>query len=254
MIRTLARPLLATAFIADGADMLMNVDDHVEGASDALDRTAKLLPNEYARQVPTDNPKLFIRAVGATKVAAGTMYAAGKAPRAAAATLALMQIPTILARHAFWETQDPNEKAHRRSGFVVNIGLLGGLLLGSVDTAGKPGLKWRTEHAAKSAKKSIAGALPSGSDSNRTEEWKEQISDRADEWGKSIREGAEAASETASARFADVKSYVDDNKDSWAETAKHFAEDATEVATEVAETASEKARDWFEAIRKKATA
>lgn len=254
MIRTLARPLLATAFIADGADMLINTEDHVEGATEAIDRTAKLLPNEYARQIPTDKPKLFIRAAGATKVAAGAMYAAGKRPRCAAATLALLQVPTILARHAFWETQDPKEKAHRRSGFVVNVGLLGGLMLGAVDTAGKPGLKWRTEHAAKEAKKSISAALPSGSDSNRAEEWKEQLSERAEGWGKSIREGAETASEAASSSFADVKSYYDDNKDDWADSAKQFAEEASDVASDLTEVATEKARDWFKTLRKKASA
>jgi hypothetical protein len=38
-------------------------------------------------------------------------------------------------------------RAQQKAHFLKNIGLLGGVLLASVDTAGKPGLAYRTKNA-----------------------------------------------------------------------------------------------------------
>ena len=51
--------------------------------------------------------------------------------------------PDDLAGHAFWEKTDPAKSAAAAQQFLKNVGLLGGLLMAAVDTAGKPGLAWR---------------------------------------------------------------------------------------------------------------
>jgi putative oxidoreductase len=37
--------------------------------------------------------------------------------------------------------------------FFKNLSMMGGLMLAGVDTQGKPGLAWRTRHAARSARR-----------------------------------------------------------------------------------------------------
>ena len=98
-----------------------------------------------------DDPELMVRANGATMVAAGTMLGLGVLPRVAAMALAGALVPTTYAAHAFWTIQDPAVRAQ-----LKNIGLLGGVLLASVDTAGKPGLAYRTRYAQAHARRQAA--------------------------------------------------------------------------------------------------
>ncbi|WPF67098.1 MULTISPECIES: DoxX family protein [unclassified Corynebacterium] len=183
MIRKLARPALASVYIADGADTLMNTAKHVEATESVLNRTRSLLPRKYARQVPQD-PELVARAVGGAKVGAGSLLALGKLPRLSATTLALLAMPTIVGRHAFWETQDPQEKNARRKGFLTDVALLGGLGITSLDNGGKPGLTYRASEAVKSA---TTSANESGS------ALKEYVEENKDDWLATARENAEAA-------------------------------------------------------------
>jgi uncharacterized membrane protein YphA (DoxX/SURF4 family) len=100
-----------------------------------------------------DDPELMVRANGATMVAAGSMLALGKFPRVAAVALAAALIPTTYTAHAFWTIKDPGLRAQQKSHFVKNVGLLGGVLLAAVDTAGKPGLAYRTKAARADARR-----------------------------------------------------------------------------------------------------
>lgn len=222
MIRKLARPMLASVYVADGVDTLLNTNEHVEGTQAVINHARTVLPYQYARQIPRD-PELVARSVGATKVAAGTLLALGKFPRTSAGVLALVSVPTILARHAFWETQDPAEKKARRNGFTTSVALLGGLFIASADTAGKPGLKWRATRAAKDANKVIQQALPTRSET-------EKFADSAQETASAFAENArtfigEAAG--AVSNYADqAREYVDDNKDDWLARAQDNAKAA----------------------------
>ena len=98
------------------------------------------------RKLPQD-PELLVRVVGGLKVGAGSLLGLGRCPRLSAGVLALLSVPTIVARHAFWETQDVEEKVARRQGFLTSVALLGGLVITSMDTGGKPGLGWRVRQA-----------------------------------------------------------------------------------------------------------
>ena len=77
----------------------------------------------------------------------GGAMALGVMPRLTALGLGASLIPTTLAGHAFWEKDDPGERAKSRSGFFTNLGLLGGLVLAAVDTEGRPGALYRLRMA-----------------------------------------------------------------------------------------------------------
>lgn len=239
MIRKLARPMLASVFVADGVDTLMNQDDHVGGAREVTKRIRTILPAQYAAYLPS-NPKTTVKVVAGTKVAAGALYALGKAPRAAATALVLVQVPTALARHSFWETQDPEERKTRKTGFLTDVALLGGLFLATADTAGRPGLAWRAEHAGKQVNKKVQAALPTKSEAEkRTEEIKGTASD----WlGKAQEAGADLQEKSADA-LQRAGDYVNENKGDWKDSLVSFAEEARETLSDAADSAREALSD-----------
>ncbi|MDO5098524.1 MAG: DoxX family protein [Corynebacterium sp.] len=185
MIRKFARPMVASVYIADGADTILNTQAHVEGAEALMRRLRTVVSRSTFKKLPQD-PVVVARTVGGVKVGAGTMLALGKFPRLSAATLAAVSIPTMMARHAFWETQDLEEKVARRQGFLTSVALLGGLFITSADTAGKPGLKWRASKAAQQAQKQVQQALPSQSDTQRfassAADWFEDTQDKINQF------------------------------------------------------------------------
>lgn len=254
MIRKIARPMLASVYVLDGADTLLNTEAHVEGTDTLLKRVRSVLPRRYAKQLPQD-PELVARAVGGTKVGAGSLLAFGKLPRLSAGTLAVLTVPTILARHAFWETQDKEEKKARRNGFITNIALLGGLAITSVDTEGKPGVKWRADKAAKDANKKIdsvrddvQSALPGKSDTEKTAE---NLAGSARGW---IGDASEKVSEYANR----AQEYYEDNKDDWKATAQAGASKVTDTVSDYAHKAqdyiNDNRDDWLTAAQKNAKA
>jgi len=80
----------------------------------------------------------------------------GTFPRVAAMALAGALVPTTYTAHAFWTITDPAVRAQQKVHFLKNVGLLGGVLLASVDTAGKPGLAYRTRYAQAHARRQAA--------------------------------------------------------------------------------------------------
>ncbi|MCQ9370950.1 DoxX family protein [Corynebacterium sp. 35RC1] len=234
MIRKIARPALASVYIADGADTIINTDAHVDGTKAVLRQIRTVLPRKYAKQLPQD-AELVTRALGGVKVGAGSMLALGKAPRLSAGTLAVLAVPTILARHAFWETQVKEEKIARRQGFLTSIALLGGLAITSLDTEGKPGLKWRANHAAKRANKQIQQALPTKSE---TEKFVDSAQENASVLAASAKGWFGDASEKVSEYAAKAQDYVEDNKDDWLDFAGTQAEQAKKGFAKAADRAS----------------
>ena len=140
VVRRIARPMLAAVFVTSGLNALLHPAGRAEIAAPLVTKLSGPL------NLP-DDPELMVRANGATMVAAGTMLGLGVLPRVAAVVLAGALVPTTYTAHAFWTVQDPEVRALQRTHFLKNIGLLGGVLLASVDTAGKPGLAYRTRYA-----------------------------------------------------------------------------------------------------------
>lgn len=255
--------MLASAYIIDGVDTLVNTDDHVEGTDQVLKRVRSLLPRKYAQQIPED-PKLVTQIVGGTKVGAASALALGKAPRLAAGTLTVLTIPTLLARHAFWETQEEEEKKARKQGFLTNIALLGGLAITSLDTEGRPGLKWR-------ASKAVQSALPTKSEAEKfqanAKEFFSDASDKAsdyastarsyvednkDDWIDTVKSSASQLSDKVQDLTDTARSYVEDNKDDWLKAAQDNSDTARKHIVKAASKAQERADSAFSAAQKKA--
>lgn len=146
MIRRLARPMLATIFVTGGIDAMRHPGGRVDAAAPLSAKLAEVAGTP-------DDPELIVRANGAIMAGAGLMLATGRLPRLSSALLAASLIPTTVVGHPFWNEKDETARKMQTIQFNKNLGLLGGVLLASVDTAGKPGLAWRARHAARSAKR-----------------------------------------------------------------------------------------------------
>ena len=148
-VRFLARPMLASSFVLAGMDKLKNADDTATQLSPLLRRAAVSLPFQT-------NEKVLARVIGGAQVGAGVCLALGKASRLAATVLAGI---SALNAYVEWRSADISSKEGRdarRKQLLKNVSLTGGVLLASVDTAGKPSLAWRAEHLAADARKTTA--------------------------------------------------------------------------------------------------
>ncbi len=146
LIRRIARPLLSAAFIGQGVETLRNPKVNVDAAEPAVAALRKL-PEPFAGKVPSD-PETAARINAAVQAGGGLLLATGKLPRIASAALAFTVIPGSLGGHLFWNESDPELKAQKRRDLLTDLSLLGGLIIASADTAGKPSLGWRGRQAA----------------------------------------------------------------------------------------------------------
>ncbi|HEY2879163.1 DoxX family protein [Nocardioides sp.] len=148
VIRLIARPMLASMFVVGGIDSLTHASAKVSKAEKVTDRVPTLADKiAPGLPVPTD-PATLVRINGAVQILAGLTLATGRMPRLSALVLAASLAPTTYAGHPFWEEKDKAARAAQRTQFFKNASIMGGLLLASVDTAGKPGVAWRARRAA----------------------------------------------------------------------------------------------------------
>jgi uncharacterized membrane protein YphA (DoxX/SURF4 family) len=142
LTRRIARPLLASIFIAGGLDAIRDPESKAKAAQ------AVTVP--LTRRVPAlpDDPELLVQINGAVQVGAGVLLAVGRFRRLAAFTLIGSIIPTTYAGHRFWEEDDAATRAQQQAHFLKNLGLLGGLVLAAFDTEGEPSLGWRARRRA----------------------------------------------------------------------------------------------------------
>jgi uncharacterized membrane protein YphA (DoxX/SURF4 family) len=156
VVRALARPLLSTLFVVQGAKAIRDPEPHVAKAQPVTDRFVPLIqrvaPPQIGDRIPESTANL-VRLNGAAQVIGGLALATGKGRRLGAVLLAGSLVPTTLAGHSFWQETDKSAKAAQKVQFMKNLGIMGGLLLAAVDTEGKPGVVWRASHGAKAAKR-----------------------------------------------------------------------------------------------------
>jgi putative oxidoreductase len=140
LVRRIARPLLASTFIFGGIDALRNPESKAP-AADKLDIPSK--PGMDKLNIATSEQAVRVNA--AAQVAGGSLLALGKFPRVASLVLAGSIVPTTLAGHRFWEEDDSAKKKGQLLHFFKNASMLGGLLLATVDTAGKESIVHKTK-------------------------------------------------------------------------------------------------------------
>lgn len=151
--RMIARPMLASMFVVGGVNALKNAPKLAPKAQEVTDRVVPMVHKAApALPIPQD-PVTLVRLNAAVQVGAAAALATGRAPRLASATLAASLVPTTVAGHRFWAESDPAQKTAQRLQFFKNVSMLGGLLLASVDTDGKPGVAWRTRRAARDVRR-----------------------------------------------------------------------------------------------------
>ena len=147
--RLLARPMLASIFVAGGINALRNTEAHArQGQEGHRPGRAPGPAGGAGRTRSPPTPTTLVRINAGAQILAAAALATGRAPRLSATVLAASLVPTTLAGHAFWDETDPQAKAAQRLQFIKNTSILGGLLLAGVDTEGKPGLAWRARRAA----------------------------------------------------------------------------------------------------------
>ncbi len=150
-MRTAARGMLAAIFVVQGWNAVRDPTTLAPRAKKITDQVGPSLQKVHAK-VPTD-AESFIRFNGAVQLAGGLALLT-RTHRAGAAALVASIVPTTIAGHAFWEFEEPADRAGQRIHFLKNVGLMGGLILAALDNDGKPGLAWRARHAADVADRS----------------------------------------------------------------------------------------------------
>src|ERR1700758_636406 len=225
LIRKIARPLLSAAFIGQGVDSMLNPKPAADAAAPTVDGL-RALPDPVGSAIPSD-PQKFAQINAAVQIGGGVLLASGKLPRFASAALALTVLPANLGAHMFWSESDPQLKAEKRRDFLTDLSLLGGLMIASADTAGKPSLGWRGRRAAERLSERVSSALP-GSD------------DAFDELGERIVHGLQVGAE----RGRELASTA-------AERSAPYAEAALERGRELASTAAEKGAPLAKKARKR---
>jgi len=112
--RVVARPLLASMFIAGGVDAFSNPDGKV--------KAAEAVTGPLTESVPAlaSDPRTLVRINGGVQVGAGLLLASGRFRRIAAIALIGSIIPTTYAGHRFWEEPDDDTRAQQRTHFLKN--------------------------------------------------------------------------------------------------------------------------------------
>lgn len=261
LLRRVARPLLSAAFIGQGIEALRSPKPAADAARPTLEGLQKL-PEPVGPNVPRD-AETFAKITAAVQIGGGILLATGKVPRLASAALAATVIPANLGSHMFWSETDPELKTQKRRDFLVDMSLLGGLIIASADTAGKPSLGWRSRRAAGK----VAAALPVGAAGGNAL----IDSELAEKVGKNVHEGlhvgAERGRELASVaaeksaplldaahkRGAEWAEIARDRGSEWAHVARErgaeLAEIARERGVELADVARDRGGDFADVAR-----
>lgn len=141
-IRLIARPMLAAGYILNGVERLRKPEAAAASVGPLLNQARK------QADVPVDAVTLA-RVTGVAQVAAGSLLAIGRFPRLSASILVgTYLLDTVGERLSADKTTSKEENKVRNERTLLRTSMLGGALLAAVDTAGRPGLWWRTQHAA----------------------------------------------------------------------------------------------------------
>ncbi|SOX54461.1 DoxX family membrane protein [Mycobacterium ahvazicum] len=252
VIRRIARPLLSVAFIGQGVESLLNPKAAAEAAAPAVDGL-QALPDQVARSMPND-PQTFAQITAGVQIGGGLLLATGKMPRVASAVLALTVLPANFGSYSFWNESDPQRKAERRREFLKDLSLLGGLMIASADTAGKPSLGWRGRKAAERLSDRVSSVLPGSDDALFDADFAELGEKIAHGLHVGAERGRELAS-TAAERSAPYAEAALDRGRELANTAAErgapYAELALDRGRELASAAAERAEPLAKKARKR---
>lgn len=127
LLRTVARPLLASMFLYGGVNALRNAKTMAPKAEPVADLIHRVRPD--LQVAPAD----LVRINGAVHVAAATAVATGHVPRLSSFVLASSLVPTTVQGHQFWNESDPAARKNQLIHFLKNLSMIGGLLMATLD-------------------------------------------------------------------------------------------------------------------------
>ncbi|GAB4649216.1 DoxX family protein [Mycobacterium avium subsp. hominissuis] len=240
------------AFIGQGVNSLLNPKSAAEAAAPAVDGL-QALPDPVSGNIPSD-PETVAQITAAVQIGGGLLLATGKLPRVASAALALTVLPANLGAHSFWNESDPVAKAQKRQQFLTDLSLLGGLLIASADTAGKPSLGWRGRRAAERLSERVSSAWPGSDDSG----FEADLSELGERIAHGLQIGAERGRELASTAAErgrplakKARKRGEELADEAAERAAYLAQKARKRSEELAEEAAERGKPLAKKARKR---
>ncbi len=186
LLRFAGRTMLASFFVVQGAKAVINPEPLVQEA-DPLAKAfvplaQKVAPASFAGYIPEET-KTLVRVSGVAQVLGGLMLATGIGRRLGATVLGLSMVPHVIAsRPSKGATSEERQIA--QSHLLRNIALLGGAILASLDTQGRPSLAWLADDR----RQRLA------SDAGRTVN---QLSGNAKRTGRGFAKSAQRAAEQA---------------------------------------------------------
>ena len=189
--------MLASFFIVNGAKAAAKQDQLVADADPIARKVVPLVqqvaPPSVANYVPRDTRQL-VRITGAAQVLGGLGLATGLGRRASAALLSASMVPHVLASRP-GKGATAEQKTAARSVMLRNVALLGGALIASQDTQGKPSLAWRASHEARQLSKEAQAQ-------------KKALSKAASKQSRSMKKQAKQLSGSSASK--DAKKQIDD--------------------------------------------
>jgi putative oxidoreductase len=156
LIRRIARPMLASMFVMGGVNSLKNPDALADRAEPVTEKLEPVVEQATSSLPIHLNQRQLVQLNGVVHIVCGAMLATGRMPRLASLALAATLAPTTFGGHRFWEESDPVARSNQQIHFFKNVSMMGGLLLASLDTEGRPSLAWRAKRGAQSARDSAA--------------------------------------------------------------------------------------------------
>jgi putative oxidoreductase len=143
IVRTFARPMLASTFIVGGYNVLRDPTAKAR----ATEEVAGTLPVD-----PSDDAEQLVTLTAAVQVGAGAMLALGKFPRLSSLALAASLVPSAAAASRFWTLDDERSRSEQAVRFLTDVSALGGLLIAAMDTEGRPSVGYRASRAGRRAR------------------------------------------------------------------------------------------------------
>jgi uncharacterized membrane protein YphA (DoxX/SURF4 family) len=246
LIRRVARPMLATTFIARGVESLRSPKPAADAARPTLDGLAKL-PEPVGPNVPT-NAETVAKVTAGVQIGAGLLLATGKLPRFASAALAVSVVPGSLGAHAFWNESDPERAAAERRAFLADVGLIGGLIIAAVDTEGRPSLGWRGRRAARKVSESVSDAFAHALPNSNTALIDGELVDRV---GHNLQSGLHVGAERGRELAHVAYERGSELADVAAKRGSEWADVASKRGAEWADVALDRGSEWLDAAQER---
>jgi uncharacterized membrane protein YphA (DoxX/SURF4 family) len=260
LLRSAARTMLASYFVVSGLKAVRDPESLIPAAEPLVDgvvpQIQRFAPEQVSSYIPTD-AKTWVRINGVLELVGGVALATGKGRRLGAGLLALSLVPTTIGKYPFWSRSDPAERAADRDHFLKNLSLLGGVLIASRDTEGRPSLGYRAQKGGQAlVKNTNTLAADTRKASRKVAKETKELTDAALAEGAllvgavvgSTRKGRKQAAKQLKAAKATASKRAVEAKQAAAKAAKQAQKDAGKVAKKTSKDAGKQ----LEAAKKEA--